>query len=168
MMPMPTSLDTLRRRLTGGAPDAPDSASIGALKKVTSVNGVTIDPDTIDPFDYAQLLGQQRDRRVAEMRASEDAGPLDASTQYMRTFTRGQEDAAMGPSGYNRQWVPFFEAQRAIQDANPDKTFRANYSGLTPRIAADASDGPEGPYGKFGSGPATEGPYGKFATRKGK
>jgi hypothetical protein len=45
----------------------------------------------------------------------------------------------MGPTGYNRSWVPFLEQDWPKAEANPKMKFTTNYSGLAdPQSLADA------------------------------
>ncbi len=61
----------------------------------------------------AELM-QQRDDRVAKQRAGQRDAEFTslnpAQSMYFDTFNNMQEDAATGPAGYNRQWVPLLES----------------------------------------------------------
>lgn len=71
-----------------------------------------------DTQAYYQQLADQADERQRLEREAEDQATLDmpgdmrAQNNYFTGFNRAQTDAATGRGGYNRQWVPFFEALR--------------------------------------------------------
>jgi len=54
------------------------------------------------------------DRAVTDRRSTQQAdqfaSPNPAQQGYFNTFNNMQEDAATGPTGYNRQWVPLLES----------------------------------------------------------
>jgi hypothetical protein len=56
----------------------------------------------------------QWDKNVAERRAAQagdaSASPNPAQQGYFHTFNNMQEDAATGPAGYNRQFVPLLQS----------------------------------------------------------
>ncbi len=72
-------------------------------------------PNQLSPFmgeSYKRMLGDQYDDRIRDERAAEDAESSDPGRAFGRVFGRMQADAANGPMGFNRQWIPFFEALR--------------------------------------------------------
>ena len=113
--------------------------SVLGLQKVLRVHTGTggdysVDPSR-DPQGYGNVLERSYDARVQEDRAQEDAAPPNpsmnsAQATYFKTFNRGQEDAAMGPAGYNRKWAGFLEAPQVLEENNPGTTYRTNYSGM--------------------------------------
>lgn len=102
-------------------------ASINALRGLqhaltlqTATGPVTLDPSQ-DPEGYARMLGESYDTRVAAQRASADATEPLTSEAPGRNYgleqtIRAQQDAATGPAGWNRQWVPFLEAPQVQAD----------------------------------------------------
>ncbi len=118
---LPASLQPLRGAAT-------------ALQLKSPSGDVTMDP-AADPAGYTQGLFGSRDERVRQQRATEDAStnimaPGYAQQYFNRSFNRAQEDGAQGPAGFNRDWVPFFEAQNVIADNNPGMKYKTDYSGL--------------------------------------
>lgn len=104
----------------------------GALKVHTGDGDVDINPAD-DPLGYGNLLERNHDQRVAEMRTAEDAAPLNpsldpAQNAFFKTFNRSQEDAAMGPAGFNRQWAGFLEAPNVLADNDPAHSYKYGYS----------------------------------------
>lgn len=96
-----------------------------------------------------QALGQRHDQRVFDQRQEEDALPLPAGldaaqNNYFKTFNRGQQDAAMGPSGYNRQWAAALEAPNVAAEADPNSAhkYRVDYGSLD--LPVDQYSGPAG------------------------
>lgn len=105
-----------------------------ALRVHTGEGDYTVDPSH-DPTGYGNLLGRSYDARMAENRAVEDATPLEAGIDpaqnaYFKTFNRGQESAAMGPAGFNRNWAGFFEAPRVLEENNPGTKYRIDAGSL--------------------------------------
>lgn len=102
--------------------------------KVLTTGGVMEANPTADPSGYGGLLMQSHDHRVQEQRQEEDATPLPAGinpaqNNYFKTFNRGQQDAAMGPAGYNRQWAGYLEAPNVQAENDPHK-LRMSYGSL--------------------------------------
>jgi len=68
----------------------------------------------LSPYDALSaktLAMQQWDDAEARRRQTRTYGPGDIGQQaYFNTFNDAQTDAATGPSGYNRQWVPLLES----------------------------------------------------------
>jgi hypothetical protein len=65
----------------------------------------------VSPFvdqQYKRMLGDQFDDRTRREREAADVDGVDPNS----VFSRMQSDAANGPQGFNRQWIPFFEALR--------------------------------------------------------
>jgi hypothetical protein len=101
----------------------------GLLKSVhlsTDAGDVDMDP-MADPEGYRRLLGESADRRTRLQREASDAQQGPASV--MNAFSRGQQDMANGPVGYNRGWVPFFEEQSVLAD-NTGKNMRMDVGSL--------------------------------------
>ncbi len=67
----------------------------------------------VSPFEdesVKRMLGEHYDERTRRERgAQQESNPLDYAAGQ---FVRMQTDAASGPNGYARQWVPFFESLR--------------------------------------------------------
>ncbi len=119
---------------------------------VTAPQYLGVDPMAAGGFFYDRALGESRDARVKRQRDIEDADLTDrmlhpvagsndnpANALAATRFNRAQQDAAMGPTGYNRQWVPYFEAQNVQADANPSMNFRTNYGGLADMMSTESS-----------------------------
>jgi hypothetical protein len=65
-------------------------------------------------LDVKNFADQFHDTRVAGERAARSLQPLPAGTDaaqqnYFNTVNDAAQDAATGPGGYNRQWVPLLE-----------------------------------------------------------
>lgn len=115
--------------------------SVQGLKKAMTVHtgsgDFTVDPGA-NPRGYQDLLEQSRDERVRVQREAEDAQlaqtPMQDRNPALEQFNRTQEDAAMGPNGYNRDWASFFEAPRVLDENTPGKV-RVNYNPASARLA---------------------------------
>lgn len=112
----------------------------GALKTVRNYLG--IDP-AADPQGFTRALDTSADARRIRTRAASDAtGPQLTDPDYAertnaQQFNRSATDAAVGPNGFNRDWVPFFESQNLQADINPGQTFRTNYGGLSDLVTQE-------------------------------
>jgi hypothetical protein len=65
-------------------------------------------------LDVKNIADQFHDASVADYRANRSQQPLPAGTDaaqqnYFNTVNDAAQDAATGPAGYNRQWVPLLE-----------------------------------------------------------
>jgi hypothetical protein len=71
---------------------------------------------SMDPFGANRQLMDQYDAERQAGRQAEDEAPVNAGlvdpaqANYFKTFNRGQEDAATGPGGFDRQWVPLLQS----------------------------------------------------------
>lgn len=113
-----------------------------ALKSIADAIGFN---PAADPEGYKRLLGDRYDQRTAADRATEDVGlrnrifgggdPVDsfnaANSMAGNAVARSQSDQGSGPTGYARQFVPFFEAQHLQADINPGMTFKTDFGGLS-------------------------------------
>lgn len=65
----------------------------------------------MDALAFKTQAEQQWDAEEAQRRQTRTYGPGDIGQQaYFNTFNDMQTDAATGPSGYNRQWVPLLQS----------------------------------------------------------
>lgn len=90
-----------------------------------------IDPAS-DPMGYTQLLEDRYDENIRRQRAKDDEQRFLRPNLYAGgdpTFSRMQQDAAMGRGGFNRQWVPFFESFDQIGE-NTGKAQRLNVGSM--------------------------------------
>lgn len=106
-----------------------------ALKSIADAIGFN---PAADPEGYARLLGGRYDARTQATRDTADdslrsrvyggGDPGDAANaaQSMagNTIARNQSDAANGPTGFNRSWLPLLESQNFQADINPGQTFK--------------------------------------------
>jgi hypothetical protein len=87
-------------------------------RKITPADVAEGWPPGVDPYmndaTTNDTLTAAWDRDVAARRATQTedafASPNPAQQQYFHAFNNAQEDAATGPAGYNRQWVPFLQS----------------------------------------------------------
>jgi hypothetical protein len=111
------------------------------------------------------LLQNQYDERRRKQRAEEDQylstqtpGGPGMPNSIMAAFNRNQTDAAVGPGGYNRQWVPLLEEMQHKRLGNIGGGLPLSSKGGAVMDDPKSSfNTQQGPFGGFGEDPAMGG-----------
>jgi hypothetical protein len=101
----------------------------------------------MSPFDADRLAMQQWDEDERVRRATRTYGPGDIAQQaYFNSVNDAATDAATGPGGYNRQWVPLLKGLQGKRFAGggglPTETYAdPNHTGTLSLVPQSATAG---------------------------